>query len=197
MLNRIVSALCFATFAVPALGIELSSAPQEAVVNFTADNPRAMLEVLSAESTITTGPTFLAPSARASIWKPLCYAPCRVSVHLVDELRVGGDGIPASGSVLIDPGVSEMSLHATTGSSSTRVAAIVLFVAGGGAFAAGGSLLFMGAVEPWASQLMPVGAVTMGSGLALVVLGAVLNGLGSTSLQVKGGHEGSRSQLAW
>ncbi len=199
MLDQIFAMLCLVTFPAAALGMEQPSNPQEAVVNFVADNPRAMLEILVLQSTISEGPGMFGGFATASSWRPLCYSPCRVSVKLVDELRVGGDGIQASSPVLINPGTTELNLTATTGATNLHVASLLLIMAGAGSVLGGGSLLLYGAMIPSQSALIPVGAVAMASGLAVAIVGVVLNGIGgSTSLQVSGGREGSRSQaIPW
>jgi hypothetical protein len=197
MLNRVLSASFLVVMAGNALGLEAAPTPQEAVVNFLADNPHAMLEVSSGRSSAQVRTTFGMGAASISSWTPLCYAPCRVSVRLVDELRVSGDGIQPSSPVLIDPGVKELNLRARTGSSGAHVAAVMLFFAAAGTAVVGGSLLFYGVVgiPPGNNQLVTAGVITLGAGAALGVIGAILLGSGgSTSLELQGGREGTRAE---
>jgi hypothetical protein len=200
MLNRFLAASFLVVIAGNALGLESASTPtstpQEAVVNFIADNPRAMLEVSSGSSSVRLRATgFGMGAASISSWTPVCYAPCRISVRLVDELRVSGDGIQPSSPVLLDPGVKELNLRARTGSSGAHVAAIVLLAVGAGVAVGGGSLLLYSAIPPGNAQLVTAGAITLCAGAALGVVAAILLGLrGNTSLELEGGREGTRTE---
>jgi hypothetical protein len=191
MLNRIVAAVSLVVLARSALGLESIANPHEVTVTLTADNPRAILEVLQGESNMELQEGLYSARGSVTTWKPLCYAPCRVSVRMVDALRVSGDGIEPSSSVLIDPQANELNVRATTGSSGTHVAGVVLLILGGATALCGGTVLLSTALVPYASQFAPVGAVTLGVGAAVGLLGVLLLGMSGTSLQLEGGREGS------
>lgn len=117
------------------------------------------------------------------VYAPLCAAPCSVRIDPVSPLYVSGDGITPSHLFELDPTQGAVSVDVKPGSFVQTVLGLTGVLGGFATFGAGTFLSFGGAISGQRDWIVP-GVVTLGVGVASMIVGAILLVTGRTSVRV-------------
>lgn len=149
-------------------------------VELHADDGRATIERRVGTSSYAGLPFAEAGFASVGHWQHACVAPCRMRLDPRFSYRVAGDGLVATDSFALPEGKDRVRVDAKMGSSTGRVAGILLTGAGALGVAVGGAALGVSPIlasEEVGSQAFRTGVVAGGVGVlgvGLLTMGAGL-----------------------
>jgi hypothetical protein len=155
---------------------------QGPVIELRASDPRAVIERKTGSSSPSGVPFAETSFFSVGHWEHACVAPCQLELDPKFSYRVSGDGLVPTDSFTIPRGRDRVRFEAKMGSSTGRLAGILLTGAGAvsagiGAVALGvspilesedvGSRGFRSVVVAGGATLLAVGLVSVGVGLYL------------------------------
>jgi hypothetical protein len=160
-------------------GTPQATPPRGVIVELQANDGRATIERRVGTTSLAGMPFTDVSFASVGHWAEECIAPCEVKLDPRYSYRVGGEGLTPSGSFALPRDKDRVHLAAEMGSSSARLAGILLTGLGVGTTLLGGTALVLTPIF----ENQDVGSKTFRSavlvgGVAFVAVGVLEMGMG-------------------
>jgi hypothetical protein len=190
MLRTCSVALALAAFAFPASALADEPAPvpsgtpqatpsRGVVVELQTNDGRATIERRVGTTSLAPMPFMDASLAAVGHWAEECIAPCEVKLDPRYSYRVAGDGLTPSGSFALPRDKDRVRLSAEMGSSSARLAGILLTGVGVGTALLGGTALILTPIfENQDVGSKTFRSVVLAGGVAFAAAGVLEIGMG-------------------